>query len=772
MWITVVEQAVLLLALCWLLVLTLRWSKTSPRRGRLIAGLGFGLGAVVCMLDPLMVVPGVQLDARNAVLFVAALFGGPLPAVLATGVAAGFRLLLGGVGSMWGVLSMLLALGLGLVLRQALQWHWLALHRLRALVATLLLLVLVHASPLTVVLGLPPEQQGHALWLMGGLYLPVAVLLNLALIWILRDAVQRLREQQAFRQSESRLRAFTNTLPDLMFVVDTEGRYLEVMAVDSEQLMLPRNQLVGRRIDEVFEPEQAMLFMAFIRRAVVERRVQTMVYELSVQGRSRSFEARGQLLDEPHHGRQALVVLVRDITEHKSNAERLEQLEFYDHLTGLPNRTLLHERLRRVLQRGPGQCAALVMIDVDNFKNINELWGHKLGDALLCELAGRLSQVVGVGNTVARLGGDEFMLLLEQLPLEPAPALAKLEAMMGRLQRQLAQPFKHELAVITPGASMGVVMLGHPPVGMDELMQRAEIAMYQAKAEGKDKWRFFEPQMQAALSQRLTLEQEIIEGIQQRQFVVHFQPQLLHRQVVGAEALVRWQHPDRGLLAPAAFIAVAESCDLMNSIDQLVLAQSCRQLAQWAQDPRLAGVTVSVNVSARRLYQPDFVDEVLGLLQQTGANPALLKLELTESSLLDDMPSAIESMKILRQHGVRFAIDDFGTGYSSLLYLQRLPLDQLKIDQSFVRALPDDKNSLEIVRTIITLADSLGLDVIAEGVETEAQYHTLLNQGCHRFQGYYLGHPMPIAAFEHIARGKAELKFRPGTIRAADSSEA
>ncbi len=298
---------------------------------------------------------------------------------------------------------------------------------------------------------------------------------------------------------------------------------------------------------------------------------------------------------------------------------------------------------------------------------------------------------------------------------------------------------------------MGVTLFNDDAHTAGDLIQQAEMAMHQAKAAGKQAIRFFDPAMQEAVSTRLLLEEDIRRGLLAKEFTPHLQPQLDGAgRVTGAEVLARWQHPRRGLLAPGAFIEVAEQAGLVELIDLQMLRRACYQLAMWRQLPATAALSLAVNLSARLLYRADFVDTLLRLLALSGADPHRLKLELTETMLLDDMPTAIDRMHQLRRHGIRFSIDDFGTGYSSLAYLQKLPLDQLKIDQSFVRELPQDGNSLAIIRAICALAGSLQLEVIAEGVETQEQHAMLRDIGCRHYQGYLFGRPMPVDEFERL----------------------
>jgi diguanylate cyclase (GGDEF)-like protein/PAS domain S-box-containing protein len=440
-----------------------------------------------------------------------------------------------------------------------------------------------------------------------------------------------------------------------------------------------------------------------------------------------------------------------DITERKAAEAQISHLAFYDPLTLLPNRRLLADRLQQALAASArsGRDGALLFIDLDHFKTLNDTLGHDKGDLLLQEVARRLAGCVREGDTVARLGGDEFVVMLEDLSAQRHEAASQTETVGEKILTALRRPFDLNGNAYSTSSSIGITLFDAPHNRIDELMKRADLAMYQAKAAGRNTWRFFDPAMQAEVSARAALEVDLRAGLQQGQLVLYYQPQLdAAGCVTGAESLVRWQHPQRGLVSPAEFIPLAEATGLILPLGHWVLETACRQLAQWASDPARAALCVAVNVSAGQMHQRDFVEQVLAVLAVSGANPKRLKLELTESLLLDDVEGTIAKMQRLKALGVTFSLDDFGTGYSSLTYLKRLPLEQLKIDQSFVRDVLTDPNDAAIARTVVALAHSLGLAVIAEGVETEAQRDWLASQGCHAYQGYLFSRPLPIAAFE------------------------
>ncbi|MAG99965.1 MAG: histidine kinase [Pseudomonadales bacterium] len=444
------------------------------------------------------------------------------------------------------------------------------------------------------------------------------------------------------------------------------------------------------------------------------------------------------------------VASLTDISERKDAEEKIQHLAFYDPLTNLPNRRLMRQRLEQALVvcRREQHYAALIFLDLDDFKNVNDLYGHQIGDGMLCQVAERLRHALRERDTVARFGGDEFVVLLEGLEVNATEAATQVEHIGRKLLQTLREPYLIKDQVFSSSASLGIVLFNDEQHTADELMQYADLSMYSAKAAGKDMLSFYDPQMQAVVSMRIELEEDIRRGLAQEEFVLYLQPQAdASGNFEGAEALVRWQHPSRGLLAPGVFIDIAERSGLIESLDLAILRQGCELLARWAQQPQTATLSLAVNISARLLYRDDFVCQVREILQQTGASALQLKLEITESLLLTDVDKAVSRMQLLREMGVRFAIDDFGTGYSSMAYLQRLPLDQLKIDQSFVRGLPDDKGNIAIVRAILSMAEGLELEVIAEGVEHPAQQDILRLHGCRHFQGYLFGKPMSVDAF-------------------------
>jgi diguanylate cyclase (GGDEF)-like protein/PAS domain S-box-containing protein len=434
-----------------------------------------------------------------------------------------------------------------------------------------------------------------------------------------------------------------------------------------------------------------------------------------------------------------------DVSERKRAEERIKELAFYDQLTGLPNRTLLLDRMRQAIGANArsGNYAALLFIDLDSFKMLNDTLGHDIGDLLLKEVARRLSTCVRQEDTVARIGGDEFVVLLTNLSKQDRDAAIRAEGVGEKILGALEKVYHLASYEHLNTASIGVALLDDRHQSIDELLKRADLAMYEAKAAGRNTLRFFDPGMQTVVNARAALEADLREAIRKDQFILHYQPQMDDQgRLIGAEALLRWAHPQRGWVSPAEFIPLAENTGLIRPLGNWILETACRQLAAWAARPETAHLALAVNVSALQLHHRDFVDHVLAGIDRHGADPQRLKLELTESLLINNIEEVIDKMTALKERGIRFSLDDFGTGYSSLSYLKRLPLDELKIDQGFVRDILVDANDAAIAGMIVVLGASLGLTVIAEGVETELQRKALKRQGCRAYQGFLFSKPL------------------------------
>lgn len=457
-------------------------------------------------------------------------------------------------------------------------------------------------------------------------------------------------------------------------------------------------------------------------------------------------------------GHPTFVVVVRDITQRRQSEEEIHRLAFYDPLTELPNRRLLIDRLKQatVTSARTGQYGAVMFLDLDQFKLLNDTQGHAMGDELLKQVATRLKTCVRLDDSVARLGGDEFVVLLERLSQSAPESAAYAEVVTGKILAVLGQPYKLGGHVHSSTPSIGVVMFQGDREDTDQLLKQADVAMYQAKASGRNTARFFDPTMQVTATMHAALENDLRRGLYQHEFILLYQFQVdLQGVPVGAEALLRWNHSTRGLVPPLQFVALAEETSMGLVLGQWVLETACNQLRCWAAQTTTAHWTLAVNVSPTQFAQASFVTNVTSALKRSGANPGLLTLELTESMLMSNLEDTLSKMQALRRVGVRFALDDFGTGYSSLMHLQRLPLHQLKIDRSFVNALLTAPNDAAVARSTVALGHSLGMTVVAEGVETAEQRNALAALGCDVFQGYFYGRPAPACELTEFEKKRA-----------------
>lgn len=574
---------------------------------------------------------------------------------------------------------------------------------------------------------------------------------------IIRDITDRRRSEQSLRESEERFRDLAELSSDWFWEQDASLRFTEMSDDLYAKTRFRPNLTLGKLrwelpIIGVSEEQWRAHREALERHEAFEHFVYRLVNET---GEIRWFSISGKPLFGPDGGFRGYRGTGQDITARKIAEDEIERLAFYDPLTQLPNRRLLLDRLQHALASSArsGRNGALLFIDLDNFKTLNDTLGHDKGDLLLQQVAQRLATCVREGDTVARLGGDEFVVMLEGLSQNAEEAATQTEIAGEKIVATLNQPYLLAGYEHRSTPSIGVTLFGGHQNAIDELLKQADLAMYQSKAAGRNTLRFFDPKMQAMVTDRAALEADLGEAVRQAQFVLYYQAQVdRYSRLTGAEVLVRWCHPRRGIVSPAEFIPLAEETGLILPLGNWVLETACAQLAKWAEQPDTAHLSLAVNISANQLQQADFVAQVLAILGSTGANPQRLKLELTESLLVSNVENSIAKMTALKAKGVGFSLDDFGTGYSSLSQLKRLPLDQLKIDQSFVRDILIDPNDAAIAKMVVALAESMGLTVIAEGVETEAQRDYLAHQGCHAYQGFLFGHPVPLDEFEAFVR--------------------
>ena len=575
---------------------------------------------------------------------------------------------------------------------------------------------------------------------------------------VLEMALYKCQAEARLRESADRTQAILDNMIDGVITINALGIMQSCNPAACRFFGYSEEEALGQNVAMLMpEPHRAQhdgyllndqragkLCVVGVSREVVGQRRNGTTFPLSVA-----------LSEVQNNGQTVFIGILRDLSLQQHNTQEIHRLAFYDQLTGLPNRHSLMARIEQALTDSArtGQYAALLLLDLDDFKKINDTHGLMAGDQLLIQAGARLKATVRASDAVTRLGGDEFALLLPALGEQQDTAATFAEASAAHLLGVLSQSYSLSDLHCQTTVSIGIVVFQGAAQNTDDLLKKADIALYQAKDGGRNTLRFFDAAMQAAALAHAERLADLRRGLAQKEFVLYYQPQVNHQSdIIGVEALVRWQHATRGLVPPMEFIPLAEESKLILPLGQWVLETACAQIRAWANKPLTEPWTMAVNVSALQFAQADFVEKVAYALQSTGANPARLKLELTESMLIRDVSAVIAKMKYIRALGVSFSLDDFGTGYSSLSYLKLLPLDQLKIDRSFVRDLLTDPNDAAIAHAVIALGHSLGLAVIAEGVETTQQRDMLAKLDCDAFQGYLFGKPMPVDLLTNLGK--------------------
>jgi diguanylate cyclase (GGDEF)-like protein/PAS domain S-box-containing protein len=564
------------------------------------------------------------------------------------------------------------------------------------------------------------------------------------------DITEKRLAEEAVRKSEQRFRNLFQQAGDSILIVDAELRIVAANGRACANFGYTEDELVGlsaRAIDSNFSYGSHLLDTL--------RQGQTHLLRIVKQRKNGStFPAEVHVSRFEDNGQEFFQAIVRDLTEREEAERRLQQLATHDTLTGLPNRSLLHERLQRMLEScAPERSVAVMFLDLDRFKEVNDSFGHEHGDILLCEVAARLRRVLRPADVVARLGGDEFVVAAEcaggAMGGEHAAA-----AIAAKLLEVLTLPVTVGAQDVVVGASIGISMYPRDAATRELLFQTADTAMYRAKAEGRNRYRFFEPAMTVAARARMALELSLRPALAREEFELHYQPRVDLRSmaVVGMEALIRWRHPQQGMVPPQQFIGIAEETGLINPIGRWVLREACRQTRRLI-DEFGRPIRVSVNVSARQLAQQGFVAEVREALADAGLAPSALELELTESAVIDDLERTAAMLGELQALGVKLAVDDFGTGYSGLAYLRRLPIDVLKLDRSFVMQDDGRISAFDFVKAFVDMAHALQMSVVAEGVETTEVLDFLRAASCDEAQGYLLGRPLPLAELRALLRG-------------------
>ena len=611
-----------------------------------------------------------------------------------------------------------------------LMW-WMLVRQLRPLQATAHKLAQL-ANPKSKLEALPIRRQDEIGQLISGFN---------------RLLAELAARQETLKESEERYRTIFRTSPDAVSLTRLQdGKFLDINDGHTKMFGWEREKIIGKTSNDIG-----------IWVSLADR--ETFLHILETHRSCEHFETRfvthgGRVLHTLVsantillNGEACILSVTQDITAKKIASDQIEFLEYFDTLTGLANLRLLLQRLNLAVEerRNLQYLGALLHIDLDDFKSLNDSFGHDEGDLWLKEVSNRLKTAIPESDFVARISGDKFAVLLSGLSIIPEEAVNAAERIGHKIIDSLHQPFHIQHAEHQSSCCIGIAVFTDPQDDAHTVLKHAELAMYAAKKSGRGALQIFDYSMQALVTERVALEAELRDAIKNGEFSLYYQHQMDARnRLIGFEALIRWNHPTRGIVSPGYFIDAAEQCGLLLSLGRWVLETACYQLAQWAHDPEKSFLTIAVNVSATQFHEPDYVEQVLSILKQTGAPGHRLKLELTESILVSEIDSLVTKMTLLKGHGIGFSLDDFGTGFSSLSYLQRLPLDQLKIDQGFISNIVTSTSDTAIAQTIVSLGNSLGLSVIAEGVETEAQRAKLFELGCTLYQGYLFGKPAPI----------------------------
>ena len=765
--ITLVYNGALLIALGVIYdAINLEAIHNKTMRG-LVSGLLVGLLGLAVMNTSWEMTPGVLFDTRWVLISLCGLFFGLVPTMVAALIMVSLRIYIGGAGALVGSLVIIVPGCLGCLFGYYLKYKNLTLDWFKLYAFGMLIQIYVLSS-----MFLMPEQFRYKILnaIIAPLILifPICTMLVGLILKRQRDRRKSDRDlalsQKLLNIEQSLLRGLIDSIPDLISFKDTQGRYLGCNYAFEQYAGLAEQEIKGKieqDLPKSFQPSSItdVNEQEIIASGKAYSQDEWVVYP---DGNKVLHETLKKTFDGLDGTRYGLMTVSRDITEQKKQEEQIQRLAFYDPLTQLPNRRMLQDKLQLMLTSSSrdDKFNALFFIDLDHFKTLNDTQGHNMGDQLLIAVAGRIEESLREEDLVARLGGDEFVAMVTNLGTDEVAASQLAEEIAEKIRLSICKPYKlsiksdsrnkNELAFhCTP--SLGISIFKSNLTSHDEILKQADVAMYQAKAAGRNAIRFFDPAMQRAIEKNAAILAELHKAIDNSELKLYYQIQVDESKgIQGAEVLLRWCHPTRGMISPLDFIPLAEESGLIVPIGTWVLETACQQLKIWENKSNRKHWQISVNVSALQFQQGNFVEQVQRIIAINNINPKCLKLELTESMLLENIDITIEKMHKLNQLGIDFSMDDFGTGYSSLSCLKRLPLKQLKIDQSFVRDITTDPDDAAIVQAIINLSNSLNYDVIAEGVETTEQRQFLFQNGCSQYQGYLFSRPVPIDEFEEL----------------------
>jgi len=747
----------------------------SKKLRDLISGLLVGILGLAVMNTSWEMAPGLFFDTRWVLISLCGLFFGLVPTLIAGAMMVSLRLHIGGTGALVGSLVVIIPGVLGYLFAYILKYKnqtldWLKLYAFG---------MLIEITVLACMFLLPAHVRYKVLNAIIQpliLIFPICTMLVGLILRRQRDRRQSERDltksQKLLSREQSMMRGLIDSLPDLISFKDAQGRYLGCNNAFERYVGLTEQELKGKMDQELtgsFKPSdmEGLDEQEIIASGKVYSQDEWVVYP---DGGKVLHETIKKTFDGLDGTRYGLMSVSRDITERQNHEEQIRRLAFYDPLTQLPNRRMFQDRLQLMVTANSRdeQLNALLFIDLDHFKTLNDTQGHNMGDRLLIAVAARMQDSLREEDLVARLGGDEFVVMIVNLGVDEVSAGHAAEEIAEKIRLSICKAYKLSIKeneddkneiVFHCTPSIGISIFKSNLTNHDEILKQADVAMYQAKAAGRNSIRFFDPSMQIALEKNAAILAELHQAIDNDELELYYQIQVDEiRGILGAEVLLRWIHPTRGMISPLDFIPLAEENGLIIPIGFWVLESACQQLKVWQNTPNRESWQISVNVSALQFQQDNFVKQIQDIISSENINPRGLKLELTESMILENVDIIIEKMRQLNQLGIDFSMDDFGTGYSSLSCLKRLPLKQLKIDQSFVRDITTDPDDAAIVKTIINLSSSLNYDVIAEGVETNEQRQFLFNNGCSQYQGYLFSRPVPITEFEELV-GSSSLFF-------------